>query len=121
MARGSQIFNLKHVKNAAELLQLVREVIKSKPTVFWRVGLDEAGVLNASVNTFDYLSEDEQVKACGLVSWVKHQSTGSIPMSKVPALADFEEELLKRDHLISAKIVVRCSRVLDIVQTKLRR
>ena len=78
-------------KNAAELLQLVREVIKSKPTVFWRVGLDEAGVLNASVNTFSDYFEDEQVKACGLVSWVEHQSTGSIPMSKVPALPDFEE------------------------------
>jgi len=78
-------------QNVAELLELVREVVKTKPTAYWRTGLDEVGVLNASVNTFSDYFEDEQVKARGLVSWVDHQSTGRIPMPKVPALPEAEE------------------------------
>ena len=48
-------------------------------------------MLNASVNGFSDYFEDEQVKAHGLVAWVEHQSTGCIPMPKVPALPDFKE------------------------------
>ncbi|MBL24479.1 MAG: CoA transferase [Rhodospirillaceae bacterium] len=78
-------------ENAAELLELVREVVKAKPTEFWRRALDEEGVLNACVNTFADLFEDEQVKARDFVSWVGHDSTGRIPMPKIPALDPVED------------------------------
>jgi crotonobetainyl-CoA:carnitine CoA-transferase CaiB-like acyl-CoA transferase len=73
-------------ENDQELLALIRDIIKTKPTAHWRVKLDEVGVLNGSVNTFSEYFEDEQVKARDLVSWIEHDSTGRIPMPRVPTL-----------------------------------
>jgi len=69
-----------------EVLKIVRDAVRQRPTAEWVELLTEADILNAPVNTYDEFYEDPHIKAVQAYAWVEHDELGRIPMPRIPAL-----------------------------------
>jgi len=74
------------VENEAPLLAIIEEATQTRTTAEWDRDLTELDILHAAVNDYgDYLA-DAHVQETGVVSWVEHETVGTIPMTKIPGL-----------------------------------
>ncbi|MCG8547579.1 MAG: CoA transferase [Alphaproteobacteria bacterium] len=78
------------VENESELLALIDAAIGARTTAEWDAALTELDILHAPVNDYgDYLA-DAHVQQADVVSWVEHDSVGTVPMTKIPGLPPAE-------------------------------
>jgi len=71
----------------AELMALLRERVKTRPTRDLEAALKAADVLHAPVNDYRRYWDDAHVGATSAVSWVEHPHVGRIPLHKIPGLS----------------------------------
>lgn len=76
--------NPDRVKHRDELIPLLRERFRTRPTDEWIPLLDEAGIPCAPINTIDKVFEHPQTRAREMVIEVPHPTAGTIKMVGLP-------------------------------------
>jgi len=74
------------LENEAELLALIRPLVKRRKTAEWVEALGDADVLCGPVNDFSSYFQEPQVLANGSVCWQRHDAVGRAPMHTVPGV-----------------------------------
>lgn len=81
----------KRIDQEKVLMPMVRAEFLKKNTEEWEEALTEAGVMNASVSTYDDFMADEHVKAVETITWMEHQTMpGSLPIVNIPGIRRVE-------------------------------
>ena len=81
-----------------DLYEVVRPIIKAKPTEWLAARLTERGIMNGKVNTYRQFLTEEQVAASGIISWLDQPGVPEpVPMPNIPGLPPFESGT-KRAH-----------------------
>jgi crotonobetainyl-CoA:carnitine CoA-transferase CaiB-like acyl-CoA transferase len=100
------------VRNRTELIPILRELILSKPSSHWLVGLEAANVSCGPINTLEQVFDDPQVKAREMRLEMNHPVAGDRPIDLIgsplrmsatpptyrhapPMLGQHTEEILK--------------------------
>ncbi len=74
------------LENEAELLALLRPLVKRRKTAEWVKALGDADVLGGPVNDFGRYFQEPQVLANESVAWQEHDVVGQVPMHVVPGV-----------------------------------
>lgn len=74
------------IENEAEILAIIEAETAKRTTAEWDRDLTEIDILHAPVNDHgDYLA-DGHVRGADVVSWVEHDTVGTVPMPKIPGV-----------------------------------
>ncbi len=76
--------NPMRTKHVDELVPLITDITRTKPTKEWQDLLDKAGVPNGPINTIDKVMEDPQVLARNMIVEIDHPVAGHLKMAGVP-------------------------------------
>jgi len=74
------------IENEAEILAIIEAETVKRTTGEWDRDLTEIDILHAPVNDHGAYLADEHVKSAGVVSWIEHDTVGTLPMPKVPGI-----------------------------------
>ncbi len=74
-------------ENEAELMPMLREVVKDYTVVALNTALNEADVLNGPVNDYGDYFKDPHVQEVGALSWIEQSGIGRIPIPSLPGHA----------------------------------
>lgn len=84
--------------NLDALFDLVRPVIKSKPTAWLAERLTARNIMNGRVNSYSEFLAEEQARASRIISWLDQPGMPEpVPMPNIPGLPPFESGT-KRAH-----------------------
>lgn len=67
------------MQNKAEVVKLLEEAFRTKPTAYWAPRFEERAVLFGPVNRFSEILDHPHVQQSGLVATVEHPILGEIP------------------------------------------
>jgi crotonobetainyl-CoA:carnitine CoA-transferase CaiB-like acyl-CoA transferase len=67
------------MQNSEELLKILEEAFRAKPTAYWQPRFEARGVLFGPVNTFSQILDHPHVQQSGLIAQVDHPLLGTIP------------------------------------------
>ncbi len=85
-------------ENLDALYDLLRPVIKARPTAWLAERLTARNIMNGRVNTYSEFLQEEQVRASGIMSWLTQPGVpDKVPMPNIPGLPPFESGT-KRAH-----------------------
>ncbi len=73
-------------ENEEEVLKIVSDAVRERPTSEWSKLLSENDILNAPVNTYEDFYKEPHVQAVQAFTWVEHDELGRIPMPRIPCL-----------------------------------
>jgi crotonobetainyl-CoA:carnitine CoA-transferase CaiB-like acyl-CoA transferase len=79
------------IENEADILAIIEAETVKRTTADWDSGLTEIDILHAPVNDHAAYLADDHVKGAGVVSWIDHDTVGTLPMPKVPGIAALTE------------------------------
>ncbi|MEK9671529.1 MAG: CaiB/BaiF CoA-transferase family protein [Rhodospirillaceae bacterium] len=79
------------VKNRAELIDLLRPIVASKPSAFWLEHLEANNVSCGPINRLDQVFSDPQFIARGMNLEMPHPATGSNPVRMVASPLKFSD------------------------------
>ena len=74
------------IDNEAAILAIIEEETVKRTTADWDRGLTEIDILHAPVNDHAAYLADEHVKGAGVVSYIEHDTVGTMPMPKIPGI-----------------------------------
>lgn len=69
-----------------EVLNIVRDAVRKRPTAEWSTLLTEADILNAPVNSYEEFYQEPHAQAVQAFTWIEHDELGRIPMPRIPGL-----------------------------------
>ena len=73
------------ITNEVELMSIIREELRGRSTLEWSRRFTAAGVLHATVRTYQQVLADEEMMAHRYMEWLPHQHlAGSVPLANVP-------------------------------------
>ena len=72
--------------NAAKINAMVVPEIKQKSTAHWGIVFSNADILNAPVNNYNDLFNDQQIKEIEAIGWVEIDEFGSLPSARIAGL-----------------------------------
>jgi len=75
------------IENEADILAIIEAETVKRTTAEWDRDLTGIDILHAPVNDHAAYLADEHVKGAGVVSWIEHDTVGTMPMPKVPGIA----------------------------------
>jgi len=78
------------IENEAAILAIIEAETAKRTTAEWDRDLTEIDILHAPVNDHAAYLADAHVKGAGVVSWVEHDTVGTVPMPKIPGIAALE-------------------------------
>ena len=78
------------IENEAAILAIIEAETVKRTTAEWDRDLTEIDILHAPVNDHAAYLADAHVKGAGVVSWVEHDTVGTVPMPKIPGIAALE-------------------------------
>ena len=67
------------MENQEEVIKILEEAFRTRPTSYWAPRFEERGVLFSPVNTFSQVLEHPHVQQSGIVTTVEHPLLGEIP------------------------------------------
>jgi crotonobetainyl-CoA:carnitine CoA-transferase CaiB-like acyl-CoA transferase len=76
--------NALRVEHRAELVPLLAELVRARPTAFWLAKLAAVGVPCGPINDLDQVFADPQVQARGLRLELPHPTAGTVPSVASP-------------------------------------
>lgn len=76
--------NAARVRARAELVPLLEEVLRTRPSADWLAGLEAVGVPCGPINTLDQVFADPQVRHRGMVVPLPHPTAGSVDVVASP-------------------------------------
>jgi len=68
------------VRNRAELIPQLRDIVAAKPSAYWLAELEANNVSCGPINKLDQVFSDEQVLARGMLLEMPHPATGAAPV-----------------------------------------
>ncbi|HYD17697.1 MAG TPA: CaiB/BaiF CoA-transferase family protein [Patescibacteria group bacterium] len=89
--------NKNRVRNRAEIVPLVAEIIAQQPQRYWIENLEQRGVPCGPVNTLDKVFNDPQVQARGMVTEMPHAATPA-PVKLIASPLRFSETPVSYRH-----------------------
>jgi crotonobetainyl-CoA:carnitine CoA-transferase CaiB-like acyl-CoA transferase len=76
--------NEKRVGHRGQLIPLLEEVLKKKPTTYWQKVCNENNIPCGPINNLEQLFQDPQVKARQMLVTVEHPKAGNIDLVGSP-------------------------------------
>ena len=76
--------NALRTQNVAEILPIMAELLRSRPTAWWLSEMEAAGIPCGPINTIDRLAADPQVAAREMIQEVLDPAAGPMRMAGVP-------------------------------------
>ncbi|MGE0224798.1 MAG: CaiB/BaiF CoA transferase family protein [Acetobacteraceae bacterium] len=67
------------IRNRDALLEIVQEILRSRPRAHWLARMNQAGVPGGAINSIAEAFDGEEIAARGLVSTIPHPTAGSVP------------------------------------------
>ncbi|MFP4057004.1 MAG: CaiB/BaiF CoA transferase family protein [Candidatus Brocadiia bacterium] len=71
-------------RNIAQLLGLLEDILRRRPTAWWLEAMERAGIPCGPIHTVADLARDPQVAARGMIQEVGHPPAGPMKMAGVP-------------------------------------
>jgi crotonobetainyl-CoA:carnitine CoA-transferase CaiB-like acyl-CoA transferase len=76
--------NPKRVEHREELIQIISEKLKMKPSRYWQERMLSAGIPNGPINNMEDLFKDPQVQARNMLIEMQHPTAGNIKLVGSP-------------------------------------
>lgn len=71
------------VRNRADIVPIIRDILKKKPSSHWLEGLEKRSVSCGPINRLDEVFANEQVQARGMQIQMPHPATGERPIDLI--------------------------------------